>query len=257
MADSSASRPSVQYPAIAADEIGWLDEQQMIEVDRIMIEDLRIELIQMMENAGRNLASLVIDRFAPASVTVLAGSGGNGGGGLVAARHLANRGVDVSVTVAKPASLGPVPAHQFDIVQRMGVEVRDIGAEDGTAGGSSPRSSDVVIDALIGYSLRGAPRGPIGELVSGIGSVAPVVVSLDTPSGLNVTDGSTPGPVVDASATLTLALPKLGLRDAPQVGELYVGDISVPPSAYDRVGVDASLAPPFQLGPIVRCAERS
>ena len=73
------------YPEVSADELGWLDEPQMVEVDRVMIEDLGIELLQMMENAGRNLATLIIDRFAPGSVTVLAGSGGSGGGGLVAA----------------------------------------------------------------------------------------------------------------------------------------------------------------------------
>ncbi len=228
------------YPSISAADIGWLDEEQMIEIDRVMIEDLRIELIQMMENAGRNLATLVIDRFGPDSVTVLAGSGGNGGGGLVAARHLANRGVDVSVAVATPDRLGPVPAHQFDILKRMGVAIVD-----------RPRRSDVVVDALIGYSLRGVPRGRIGELIEGIADVAPVVVSLDTPSGLNVTDGSVPGAVVSATATLTLALPKAGLRNAAQVGELYVGDISVPPSVYEPLQVGP--APPFHLGPIIAC----
>lgn len=228
------------YPSVSADEIGWLDETQMIEVDRVMIEDLHIELIQMMEHAGRHLASVVIDRYQPASVTVLAGSGGNGGGGLVAARHLTNRGVDVSVTVTKPDSLGPVPAHQFDIAQRMGLPISD-----------TPRSADVVIDALIGYSLRGEPRGLIAELMKRAAALAPTVVSLDTPSGLNVTDGTTPGVVIDASATVTLALPKIGLRTAPQVGELYVADISVPPSVYAAIGVGP--APPFDRGPIVQC----
>ena len=37
--------------------------EQMIEVDRAMIEDYGIELIQMMENAGRNLAHLARERF--------------------------------------------------------------------------------------------------------------------------------------------------------------------------------------------------
>jgi len=68
-----------------------LTTEQMRAVDRAMVEDLHIELVQMMENAGRGLAELAITRFSPDSVTVLAGPGGNGGGGLVAARHLANR----------------------------------------------------------------------------------------------------------------------------------------------------------------------
>ena len=87
-----------------------------------MIEDLRIELMQMMENAGRNLARLACRRFSPGRVVVLAGSGGNGGGGMVAARHLANWGVAVTVVLAQERDrLGPVPAHQLDVLERMGV----------------------------------------------------------------------------------------------------------------------------------------
>jgi len=69
-----------------------LTTEQRRAVDRAMVEDLHIELVQMMENAGRGLAELAITRFSPSSVTVLSGPGGNGGGGLVAARQLANRG---------------------------------------------------------------------------------------------------------------------------------------------------------------------
>ena len=64
-----------------------LTTDQMREVDRIMVEDLHIELVQMMENAGRSLAELAVARFSPAIVVVLAGPGGNGGGGMVAAEH--------------------------------------------------------------------------------------------------------------------------------------------------------------------------
>jgi len=42
-----------------------LTTEQMREVDRVMVEDLHIELVQMMENAGRSLAGLAIDRFSP------------------------------------------------------------------------------------------------------------------------------------------------------------------------------------------------
>jgi hypothetical protein len=49
------------YPKFGADELGWLSREEMTEIDRVMIEDLQIELIMMMENAGRNLAKLVLD----------------------------------------------------------------------------------------------------------------------------------------------------------------------------------------------------
>src|SRR5215831_8727423 len=93
-----------------------LTTEQMRAVDQAMVDDLHIDLVQMMENAGRNLAELAITRFAPDSVTVLAGPGGNGGGGLVAARHLANRGCQVRITLSEPDRLSLVPAHQADIL---------------------------------------------------------------------------------------------------------------------------------------------
>lgn len=227
-------------PSITPDELGWLTAAQVNEVDRVMVDDLRISLIQMMENAGRNLAEFVLDRYTPTTVTVLAGTGGNAGGGLVAARHLVNRGVDVSVTLGRdPEHFAPDPAHQYAILRRMGVSVT-----------TEPRRSDVAIDALIGSHLVGAPRGRIGELAALVASTGDRVVALDTPSGLDVTDGSVPGVVVRADATLTLALPKIGLRHAPQVGELYLTDISVPRSVFTAMNVGP--LPDFAHSTIVR-----
>jgi NAD(P)H-hydrate epimerase len=227
------------YPTVAASELGWLTKAEMIEVDRVMIEDLRIELIQMMENAGRSLARLVVDLAAPASATVYAGSGGNGGGGLVAARHLVNLGVDVAVVLSRsPANLHGVPLHQLDIITRMGVPILD-----------APRTSEVALDSLIGYSLRGAPRGRTADLMSAMARHSETVISLDTPSGLDLSTGRAPGATVSATATMTLALPKHGLRSQTIVGDLYLADISVPPSVLAGLGVTP---PDFSQAPVVR-----
>ncbi len=215
-------------PSTDPDDVGWITAADMVEVDRVMTEDLHIGLIQMMENAGRAMAQLVVRLHHPVSAMVLAGSGGNGGGGLVAARHLHNQGVEVTVILSRePGSLASVPVHQLDILQRMGVRVAD----------APDRQVDVVIDAIIGYSLRGAPDGRAAELIRVAGTLGGPVVSLDTPSGLDVTTGATPGDVVHAAATLTLAQPKRGLRDSPHVGRLYLADISVPPQVLERLGL--------------------
>jgi hypothetical protein len=71
------------YP-IYAEDIPYRTTEQMIEVDRAMMADFHIALIQMMENAGRNLAHLAHQRFLAGNpvgkrVVVLAGTGGNGG----------------------------------------------------------------------------------------------------------------------------------------------------------------------------------
>lgn len=132
-----ATYPSAQLSTVTA--------EQMREVDRVMVDDLGIRLVQMMENAGRSLADLACTRYQPSTCTVLAGPGGNGGGGLVAARHLHNRGVAVTV-VLDGRDLGEVPAHQLGILRRMGVPLVD-----------RPSPASLVIDAMIGYGLRGDP----------------------------------------------------------------------------------------------------
>ena len=205
---------------------GWLTRDEMIEIDRVMVDELGIELMQMMENAGRNLAQFAIERYRPSSVVVCVGSGGNGGGGMVAARHLANRGVDVSVVPTRAgADLQGVPRHQSDVLERMEVAVSESVVEAG-----------LLIDAVIGYSLRGAPTGRTAELIEEMNSAAAPVLALDIASGVDATTGATPGVHVEAEATLTLAAPKAGLRIAPGVGALFVADISVPPSVLARLG---------------------
>ena len=96
------------------------------------------------------------------------------------------------------------------------------------------RGARVVVDALIGYSLRGAPRERAADLILACNRHRRVL-SLDVPSGLDATTGEAPGEVVRPERTLTLALPKTGLGDIP--GDLYLADISIPPEVYARLGL--------------------
>jgi len=217
------------------ESIPYLTTEQMIEVDRAMMEDYKIELMQMMENAGRNLAHLARGRFLDGdprgkTVVVLAGTGGNGGGASVSARRLHNYGASVRVYVTKAADqFRPVPAHQLDILLRMNLPVVQAEA---MAGVEKP---DLIVDGVIGYSLKGAPRGAAAELIRWANDQDAPILALDAPSGVDTTTGTVFDPAIKAVATLTLALPKEGLR-APgveeQVGELYLADISVPPELY-------------------------
>ncbi len=144
------SRPAGPKFEIFAGEVPYLTTDQMREVDRAMIEDFKIDLVQMMENAGRNLADLARARFLNGDpqgrkVTVLAGTGGNGGGSLVCARWLHNRGALVTVFAARPGhEFTPVPAHQLEILRRMQVDVSQ-------AGGLDPAERPkLIIDGVIG-----------------------------------------------------------------------------------------------------------
>ena len=95
------------------------------------------------------------------------------------------------------------------------------------------------MDALIGYSLRGDPTGRTAELIEWANDQASPTLALDTPSGLDVTTGHAADPCIRADATLTLAVPKVGLLDAAEVGALFVADISVPAVVYKHLGVTA------------------
>ncbi len=159
------SRPAGTKFEIFAGEVPYLTTDQMREVDRAMIEDFKIDLVQMMENAGRNLADLARARFLNGDpqgrkVTALAGTGGNGGGSLVCARWLHNRGALVTVFAARPGhEFTPVPAHQLEILRRMQVDVSQAGGLD------SAERPELIIDGVIGYSLQGAPRGAAADLI--------------------------------------------------------------------------------------------
>lgn len=225
-----------RIPALTAD--------QMREVDRIAVEELGLQLIQMMENAGRHLADLAVRRFRPRRVTVLAGPGGNGGGGLAGARHLHNRGVAIQILLARPPErLAPVPRRQLAILERLELPIA-VGLP------ARPAATDLVVDALLGYSMRGDPQPPFDELIEWANAYGGPVLALDGPSGLDLSTGQPRRPCIRAAVTLTLALPKRGLLEAPQVGELYLADIAVPPEAYLRLGL--RVPPLFRRSPVRR-----
>ena len=90
-------------------KIPAITTQQMIQVDRLMIEEYGIQLIQMMENAGKSLAelsrNLLGDDVQDKNIAVICGAGNNGGGGMVAARHLHNWGANILLKIAAPHEL--------------------------------------------------------------------------------------------------------------------------------------------------------
>jgi len=235
----------MQIPSITTD--------QMRAVDRLMIEVYGIALIQMMENAGRHLAELARQRFlagdpARKRVLVLAGNGGNGGGGLVAARRLNNWGADTRVYLTKAESeFQGVPAYQLQILKTMGVSIEQAGTVN-----EFPAAS-LILDALIGYSISGAPRGAVAKLIQMANQHVAPILSLDVPSGIDSTSGQVFDPHIQATATLTLALPKTGLRGKhakSSVGELFLADISVPPQLYAEIGIN--LPPIFSKNEIIQ-----
>lgn len=211
-----------------------LTKEQMIEVDRIAMEETGPNLWQMMENAGRNLSELIFQHldkgWKEKEIFVLAGKGNNGGGGICAARHLLNHGAKVKLILADKENLGEVPNFQKNIYESAG-------GKSFTLKEAANFEPDIIIDAIIGYNLIGKPRGILEEMIIWANSKNAKIVSLDIPSGFDSNTGQTPGEYINAFATLTLALPKTGLMNN-RIGRLFLCDIGIPKSTYSKINID-------------------
>ena len=236
-------------------DVPFITSAQMREVDRVMVETYGIQIVQMMENAGRSLARLARDRFLAGDprgrrVLVLAGTGGNGGGGLVCARRLHNWGADVHIWLSKMAShLTDVTHGQLHALEQIRVPI-EVAAEE-----ADLSQGDLVVDALIGYSLHGAPTGAAATLIHASNRHGGPVLALDVPSGVDATTGAVHDPAIFATATLTLALPKQGLCSQAareHVGELYLGDIGVPQDLFTDEPLELEVGAIFAEDDIVR-----
>lgn len=256
-----ATRYRWQLPDLptAPTPLPCVDRDTMLAADHIATDRLGLGLLQMMENAGTALADLTRQAIggsvAERSVVVLAGTGNNAGGGLVAARRLAGWGANVLVVFARPIfRLRPGPCAQIEPLLAAGVRTAVAGHDRSypELAGEVLRA-DAVIDTLIGYGLRGAPDDAYQPLI-GLATLADgPVISLDIPSGIDATTGEQPGAAVSADITLALALPKLGTETGEGrrfAGARYLADIGIPASVFEEVGVDP--APIFSGGALVR-----
>jgi NAD(P)H-hydrate epimerase len=242
-----------RFLTVSSVEVPTLTTDQMREVDRIAMQETGPNLFQMMENAGRNLAELALEwlgkNWQEARVVVLAGTGGNGGGGITAARHLANREVRVELCLAEPNQLSEVTAWQRKIFQSTSgkeVEFRKLDSEPVA----------LILDALIGYGLQSAPRGIFAELIRWANGAGAPTISLDIPSGMDSTTGATPGEFIRPSRTMTLALPKSGLV-SEDAGQIVLADIGIPKETYRRIGLPyfSPFGNRFRIPLFVRSAE--
>jgi len=245
-------------PTVAGSSVPTVSAGVMAEVDRRAIEEYGITLLQMMEQAGSHLAEVVRlelgGQLTGRHVVVAVGPGNNGGGGLVAARHLLNRGANVRVVLARPAlRMSEASRHQLATLLTIGMsccvatyDLSDDELETALA------DADIVVDAILGYRADGRPHGEAERLITSIVRSGRPVVSLDLPSGVDPDTGEAPGWAIASQATLTLALPKAGLvdeRGAGRTGRLYLGDLGLPEALYTGLGID--VGPLFARGRII------
>jgi len=198
--------------------------EQMALVDKLAVGKYNLQIKQMMENAGRNVARWIKNELNPKKVIILFGKGNNGGDGLCCARHLKIYGIEVEIVKAFLGKGNKEVENQLEILKEMEVyPVKDFKA----------KKDDVVIDSLLGYNINGNPRDKFSDLIKAInfmGKQGIKVISYDIPSGENPNGGKFE-PFVNADYIMTLALPKTGLKGR---NNLYLVNIGIPNELYAK-----------------------
>ncbi|MFA5879645.1 MAG: NAD(P)H-hydrate epimerase [Candidatus Margulisiibacteriota bacterium] len=224
----------MNFPCFSAFELQQLEEK--------LARDYQIDTIQLMELAGFAVADwlryLLKSRLRQEKILILCGKGNNSGDGLVAARHLANFGFDVSVLLTcNPTELKPDPFKQYQILTHFSVPILKLANLEECQKELSKHT--VYIDALYGFGLNKPITGLIQDLIQMLNKSGKPIYAIDCPSGLDCTTGQPNGPCIMANATLTLAALKVGFKQKVArnyLGELYLADIGVPPLLYQELG---------------------
>ena len=230
----------------------------MREIQRIAQEDFAFDILQITENAGRAAAMVALAMTGGHGrgqrVVILAGGGNMGAAGLAAARHLVNWGLLVEPVFAEVET-----EMSFGARRQMQI-LRKAGIIDAAGEGNSQHTmeqhlhdADLVIDAISGYGFEGPATGISAALINLLLESRRPALALDVPTGLKATTGEPSEPCVQASTTLALDLPKVGvvaMAARPYVGELYLADLGIPRAVYEQNGV--MVGPTFSDGPIVR-----
>jgi hydroxyethylthiazole kinase-like uncharacterized protein yjeF len=202
-------------------------EMRALEVNA---EYFGISLLQLMENAGHNVAAEVYSRFKPIQkIVVFCGLGGNGGDGFVVARHLFGMGFKVTVVLA---GRGKDITHEAALANWKALQPlrESIQLQEVTDSSALPKiEADVIIDALLGTGTKGKLKPPISQLVAYINSLEGTKIAIDVPTGIDSDTGKVLGNAVKADVTVTFHKAKTGLDAAKKyTGTLIVKDIGLP-----------------------------
>ncbi len=201
------------------------------QLDNLAETEFGIPVSSLMDNAGKCIFNALKEDFSASTYAVFCGKGNNGGDGFTLARYLKQDGKNVAIYLAcEEDELSGIALDAFNAAKNSGVEIKKV--NEGV-----PEDA-VIVDALIGISLSGAPRDVIKDTIEIINGLKNTKISVDIPSGLNADTGKALGNVVMADYTYTLQLDKVGLNVYPGIeyaGIKKIIDIGIPAECVSRL----------------------
>lgn len=196
---------------------------QMRELDRLTIQDDGVPEQLLMERAGCGVADVVRMRYPhPCRVVCMVGKGNNGGDAQVAARLLERAGYRCTLCTSFDAAA-------FD-------------------------AADVIIDGLLGTGARHPLSSELTDFITRISALRKPVIAIDIPSGLDATTGASCGAIVQATCTVTIACPKVGLylSEGPDhAGEIVTVDIGISPQRVENAHITTALVTETDITPLL------
>ena len=215
----------------------YFTTKEIAKLDELAVKN-GLEIRQMMELAGWQMITLFkkLKISKAAGIVIVCGKGNKGGDGLSAARHLVNNGWKVSVVLLSK-DLKEDPKHHLKLLKKMGVSVI-LYSQNKSRARRVIKNGKILIDALIGYNLKGAPRGLFGEVIEFMNSTGNKIIAYDLPSGVDATNGQCLTPCINAYATLSLAIPKRAFnykQSRSVCGIIFIADIGIPKNLYNKI----------------------
>jgi NAD(P)H-hydrate epimerase len=212
---------------------------QVRELDRLSIEEAGIPGYTLMTRAGEACWQVLRSNWPAARrVSVLCGTGNNGGDGFVVARLALMAGLQVQLL-----QLGDAARIRGD-AQNARADFLAAGGQVAAFGQAIPDAPDVIVDAMLGTGLERPLTEEWLNAAHAVNASACPVLAIDIPSGLLADSGHVPGEAVRANVTVTFIGRKQGLFTGlgpDYTGEVCFDDLGVPAVVSDRVPASAML----------------
>ena len=194
--------------------------EQMRHYDSYTINTIGIPSLVLMERAALAVRDEVLNAFPLnlQNIVVVAGSGNNGGDGLDVARLLHIAGVKVTIlNVGNPDHASNEHQVQDRICRYYKIpQTSDLNVL---------KDASLIVDALFGIGIDSPVEGNYATAIEAINNSDAVVVAVDMPSGINTDTGEVMGVAVNATATVTFAVNKVGLTKS--AGKKHAGRVVV------------------------------
>ena len=224
--------PDKDFKIMTRDEVRSFDAHA--------INTVGISPAVLMENAGRSCAELIMQILADnpnSKVSILCGTGNNGGDGFVIARHLINNGFQVNTAIfGDPEKIKGDAKTNLDILKKMDHKIQTIDINQNNIEetvNSFADDSNIIVDALFGTGLTGQLRPPHQNFINAVNKLNRPILAVDIPSGLDCDTGQPLGCAIKADYTVTFVALKKGFaaKDAKtHTGQIYIASIGINPS---------------------------